>query len=162
MQSQAERILAQGLKSGYAGKGKRLTVRRGPFTLTAEELTFPGLNASYNDHWIAKRVGGGQEIARTGSDMATRVFAGGIVRPDTLAPLGITESDVLGYLKRTLSELAEATRLRENVTRSDGDWQYAYEVLKSFPEVPLTMGLETITYKGTPVFVHAFLNAPVV
>lgn len=119
------------------------------------------MNASHNDHWIAQRVGGGQEIARIGSDRATRVFAGGIVRPDTLAPLGITESDMLGYLKRTVSELAETARLRENAARVDGDWQHAYEVLKSFPEVPRTMGLETITYKGTPVFVHALLNAPV-
>ncbi len=162
MQSSAERILAKGLKSGYAGKGERLTVHRGPFALTAEELAFPELDAQYNDHWIAKRVGGGQEIAQAGDELATRVFAGGIVHPDKLSPLGITESDVLSFLKTTLSELAETTRLYKNITRSDGYWQYTYEVIKTFPEVPLMVGIESICYKGKPVFVHAFLNAPVV
>lgn len=154
--------MAKGLKSGYAGKGERLSVKRGPFPLVAEEIAFPEEDAAYNDHWIARRVGGGQEIARSGQEMATRVFAGGIVNPEALIPLGIKESDVLTHLKATLSELAETTRLNENVTHSEGDWQYAYEVIKSFPEVPLTIGLETIKYKNTPVFVHAFLNAPVV
>jgi hypothetical protein len=163
MQTKAEDILRKGLQSGYAGSGKRISVQRGPFTLAAEELTFPDLDAKYNDHWIAKRVGGGQEIAQGGEDMATRVFAGGIVKPEILTSLGITEQDVLLYLKRILPTVADRTRLYTDVTsEADGDWKYQYIVTRTFPDVPLTLGVETILYKSQEVFVHVFLIAPIV
>ncbi len=162
MKSNAENILTKGLKSGYAGTSVYQDVPRGPFTLKAAELSFPELQAEYNDHWIVKRVGGGQEIARIGTDMATRVFAGGIVSPEKLSALGIHESQVIAYLKKQLSVFADKTRLHEEVTPpADGDWQYRYRIVEDYPDVPVSVGVETVTYKGKEVFVHVFLNAPI-
>lgn len=162
MRSNAEKILSLGLETGYAGGSERLTVKRGPFELKATELSFPELDAKYNDHWIFKRVGGGQEIAMNGDEMATRVFAGGIVKPEILKNLGISEEQILAFHKTQLSQLAHTTRLHEDIRPDpDGDWQYKYEVMKDYPDLPLTIGVETITYKGQQVFVHVFLNSPI-
>jgi len=162
MKQNAEAILVKGLKAGYVGRGKQDRVQRGPFTLKSTEHISPEDNASYIDQWIAKRIGGGQEIAQIGDEMVTRVFAGGIVNPDTLGTLGIDEKQILTYLKSKLSELAESTRLHENVEpKADGDWQYKYEVVGEYAELPLTVGIETIRYKGNEVFVHVFLNTPI-
>lgn len=163
MISQAEKILAKGLKSGYAGESTRHEIARGPFTLKATELAFPKLNATYNDHWIAKRTGGGQEIAQADNEMVTRLFAGGIVSPKKLQKLGIHEAQVLSYLKTKLAELADKTRLHENIeSEADGDWQYSYKILEKYPDVPVTVGVESIQYKGQDVFIHVFLNTPIV
>lgn len=162
MISNAENILSKGLQMGYAGGSERLSVKRGPFTLKATELSFPELDAKYNDHWIAKRVGGGQEIAQAGDEMATRVFAGGIVKPEVLQSLGVNEEQVITYLKSKLPAFANTTRLHENIEpQADGDWQYAYKVIKDYPDLPLTIGVESIKYKGKEVFVHVFLNSPI-
>lgn len=161
--SNADNVLTMGLKAGYAGGSQRQTVTRGPFTLKATELSFPELDAKYNDHWIAKRIGGGQEIAQTGDEMATRVFAGGIVKPEKLQQLGITEEQVMAYLKSTLPNVADRTRLHEPVDLApDGDWKYTYTPMKDYPDLPLSIGVETISYKGEDVFVHVFLNTPIV
>lgn len=163
MLTNSEKILAKGLQDGYAGESKRSIVKRGPFTLTTTELVFPEFNGMYIDQWIAKRIGGGQEISQAKDEMATRVFAGGIVKPEIIKALGISEEDVLTYHKSTLSVLAGKTRLHENVTPdADGDWQYSYKIIKEYPELPLTIGIETISYKNTDVFVHVFLNSPIV
>lgn len=163
MKQSADQILSKGLQTGYAGAGKRISVQRGPFALVAEELAFPELDAKYNDHWIAKRVGGGQEIAQSGKDVATRVFAGGIVKPEILNSLGITEQDVLRYLKETLPKVADKTRLHTDVmVDADGDWKYQYNVIRTYPDVPLTVGVETILYQSKEVFIHVFLITPIV
>lgn len=162
MQKIAETILARGLKSGYGGAGERTQVSRGPFTLTSMEQKFPDADGAYMDQWIAKRTGADQEIASAGTETATRVFAGGLISQDELSHLGTTDTEALDYLKSKLSTLADKTRLHEDVhPEADGDWLYAYRVIDRFPEIPLTIGVETITYKGTTVFVHGFLNTPV-
>lgn len=161
--NKAETILARGLSSGYASAHDRTTVSRGPFILKSEDIPFAPYSGHYSDQWIAGRVGGGQEIAQCENEIATRVFAGGIVKPDMLNALGIEEADVLGYLKTSLTKYADVTRLHENVApEPDGDWQYAYKVAQEYPDFPLTVGVETIRYKGHPVFLHVFLNTPVV
>ena len=161
MDSKAEKILSKGLKEGYAGKSRHVSTKRGPFTLKATEITFPD-GSLYNDHWIFKRTGGGQEIAQSGNDMATRVFAGGVVNEEKLISLGIKEQDVVEYLKKVLPTVANKTRLHENIKPElDGEWQYEYIILKQYPEILLSIGVETIKYKNETVFVHAFLNTPI-
>lgn len=156
----AENILIQGLKAGYAGGEAPREVFRGTFAGKESSSSFP--DAEYNDQWFFKRTGGGQDIAREGDETVTRVFAGGIVDPEKLQGLHITEKDVLTYHKQKLSELVERTRLHEPVVPdADGDWQYQYQILTSYPDVPLSIGVETIEYKGQEVFVHVFVNTPI-
>ena len=162
MKSPAESILSRGLAAGYAGNHIPEHIQHGPFSLKGVMSVFPD-GSQYIDRWIAKRVGGGQEIAQTGEEMATRVFAGGVVNNELLKTLGITKEHVIEYLKKNLNERAHETRLHERVDPpADGDWKYTYEVMKEYPDVPLTIGVETISYKNTNVFVHVFLNTPIV
>lgn len=162
MNTKAEAILIRGLKAGYAGGETPIVITRGPFVGKESALSFPDLNADYNDQWFFKRTGGGQDIARSGDEMATRVFAGGIVKPDILKKLGISEDQVLAYHKQKLSTLASTTRLHDDVVvPADGDWQYTYQIMKDYPDLLLTVGVETISYKNTDVFVHVFLNTPI-
>lgn len=160
MITNAEKILVKGLQAGYAAGEMPHTVSRGNFIGKESTTSFP--DADYNDQWFFKRTGGGQDIARAGDEMSTRVFAGGIVTPAKLRTLNITEDQVLAYHKQKLSALADRTRLHENVHPDpDGDWQYHYSIIHDYPDVPLTVGVETITYKGQDVFVHVFLNTPI-
>ena len=160
MLTNAEKVLTMGLRAGYAGGEAPHAVTRGKFIGKETSISYP--DAEYNDQWFFKRTGGGQDIARKGDEMATRVFAGGIVKPEILEKLGIKESDILTYHKSKLSVLADKTRLHENVSpEADGDWQYKYEIMRDYPDLPLTIGVEIITYKGNNVFVHVFLNSPI-
>lgn len=162
MATQAEQVLTKGLKAGYAGSDLPHIIRRGSFVGKESSISFHDSNAEYNDQWFFKRTGGGQDMARSGDELVTRVFAGGIVKSEKLQKLGITEQQVLTYHKTKISELVDRTRLHENVIpEKDGDWQYKYEVMKDYPDLPLTIGVETITYKGYDVFVHVFLNSPI-
>lgn len=161
--TKAEAILVKGLKNGYAGKQVPQPVTRGVFSGKETSESFPEIDADYNDQWFFRRTGAGQDIARSGDEYATRAFAGGIVNPEKLAELRITEQDVLTYHKQKLAELVDRTRLQEPVEpAADGDWNYQYRILKTYPDVPLTIGIETITYKDQEVFVHAFLNTSIV
>ncbi len=162
MVSRAEKTLTRGLTAGYAGGSKPETVSRGPFTVKSSHHSFPDHDAEYLDEWIFKRTGGGQEIARAGGDTVTRVFAGGVVSDDILSGLGITHEDVIGYFRTKLSEVSGHTRLHQAVVpEPDGNWQYRYDILRSYPALPMTVGLETVRYGETVVFVHVFLVTPV-
>lgn len=162
MTHNAEKILVKGLQDGYAGSQAPKEISRGPFAGKESAESYPDRDADYNDQWFFKRTGGGQDIARAGDETITRVFAGGIVTPDKLRDLRVTEAEVLAYHKQKLSALAHKTRLHEDVHPDpDGDWQYRYDITKYYPDIPLTIGVETITYKGQDVFVHVFLNVPI-
>lgn len=114
------------------------------------------------DQWIGKKNGGGQELVKSGNELATRVYAGGTVSDGVLKTLGIQDKDIMSYLKEKLVALSGVTRLSESVgPMVDGNWQYRYQILKTYPHVPLTIGVEAIAYKGVDVFIHVFLNTPI-
>ncbi|MFZ5535340.1 MAG: hypothetical protein ACOY3M_04300 [Patescibacteria group bacterium] len=152
--------LAKGLLATFAGSNAVKNVTRGTVSLMGTETTVN--DATYIDQWLVKRTGAGQEIAVNGGDASVRSYAGGIVPDTTLLPLGITAEQIIATLKSMLQKLGETTRLTKSVAPvTDGDWTYAYRVTDTYPEVSLAIGVETIVYKGTVVFVHAFLLADV-
>lgn len=158
----AQKILAKGLQATYAGSHNVSSVTRGKFTLQGTEAAFPDSGDAYSDQWFVHRTGAGQELAGSGDAYVSRVYAGGIFSDETLGKLGISEQEVIAYLKQKLSTLAEKTRLLAAVsTPPDGEWQYSYVIDSTYPEISLTVGIETIRYKGTAVFVHVILNTPV-
>ncbi len=155
-------ILAQGLLATFAGTNEVSKVSRGAFALVGTEAT-PASGTHYIDQWVVKRTGAGQEIAKEGEAITTRSYAGGVVADDVLSELGITGTDVIATLKSMLQRLGDKTRLLATVSPvANGDWQYRYTVTDTYPDVSLTIGVETITYKQKTVFVHAFLLADVV
>lgn len=157
----AEKILTRGLKDGYAGGKSPVSVVRGSISGKETHETYPEFDAEYVDQWFFKRTGAGQDIARIGNEITTRAFAGGIVDSSVLSSLHINEQDVLSYHKKKLSEVVDVTRLHASVEpAADGDWQYKYLVVKEYPNVPLSIGVETITFKEKEVFVHVFLITP--
>lgn len=158
----AHDTLAKGLLATFAGTNAVSKVSRGPFTLAGTEAT-PASGARYIDQWLVKRTGAGQEIAQNGDTCTTRSYAGGVVSDEVLIGLGITAADVIATLKSMLTKLGKSTRLGENVAPvTEGDWVYRYTVTASYEAVALHVGVEHITYKGTTVFVHAFLLADVI
>lgn len=104
------------------------------------------------------RAGGGQELVRVGDQQFTRVYAGGTISIEAMVRLGITKQDVMAFLIKMIQQLGDATRLEQDCPAvEDGDWQYEYVVKERLPEIPLTAGKESISYKGEVVFVHYFL-----
>lgn len=160
-ETELDKLLSQGLEAGYAGGTERQTVTRGPFTIEASQFTSPN-NGIYIDQWIADRTGGGQEIVKEGNQTRTRLYAGGTIGIENLRQLGLTKKDVIGYLKRKIKELGGKTRLFEDCnTDPDGDWQYTYHIMQTMGDIPLTVGMETISFKGTRIFAHGFLHTTV-
>ncbi len=156
-----ERLLSQGLEAGYADGTQREVVQRGSFQMETSQYISP-TGGIYRDEWIADRTGGGQEIVQSGEVRYTRLYAGGTTRIDELSALGLTKKDVTRYLKKKIKGLGEKTRLSTNCNpEPDGDWQYTYTLREQIDNIPLTVGMETITFKGTLVFAHAFLHTPV-
>lgn len=148
-------LLTKGLHEGYAGKTVVKTIDRGGFALKRSH--YEGEEGIYHDEWLPARTGGGQELADTGSEKYTRFYAGGVIAPEELQKLGITEKDVIGYLIKKVGELGGETRLFEDCRPDpDSEWQYDYRVTDRIPSVDLTRALETIDYKGVQVFVHGF------
>lgn len=158
----AQDILVKGLLAGFAGTSTFGRAIRGEFTLTSSEVPFTEKGSLYIDQWIGKRSGGGQELAQCEDEQITRVYAGGTVSLEVLTALGIQDSDIMAYLKEKLMVLSGKTRLSTPVDPIvDGDWEYRYDVLYQMSEISLTIGKEIIMYKSTPVFIHIFLNSPV-
>lgn len=154
-------LLSKGLAEGYAGSTERQTAKRGPFSMEVSQLITPEGDI-YWDEWDADTLGGGQEIVQSGDNKRTRLYAGGTTGKDELAKLGLVKKDVTGRLKQFIRESEGKTRLSEDYTpEPDGDWQYAYKILHRTEGIPLTIGLETITYKGKLVFTHGFLHSPI-
>ncbi len=158
--TEADKLLSEGLVAGYGNGTEIETVQRGPFELTASKYTSPD-GGIYRDEWTDS---GGQEIVRTadGSE-TTRVYAGRVLDAEELAKLGLVPKDVTQKLKWWIKELGDRTRLDEVCHPApDGDWGYSYDILKKDVDgIPLTISLETQSYRGTTVFAHAFAKSPI-
>ena len=148
--------LTRGLVSGYGGRTTFSTTTRGLFPFKASHLEEDGL--VYHDEWLSASTGGGQELVRAGDQQFTRLYAGGVVQESTLTELGITEEDIIAFLKSTILEQQEKTRLFQSCSpESVGDWSYSYQILDREKALPITFGKETISYRDRVVFVHSFL-----
>ena len=155
--SEVDKLLSDGLTSGYAGKAERQATQHGPFKFESSQFQTPEGDI-YLDDWLANRTGGGQEIAKSGENTSTRLYGGGTIRLEELSELGLTKKDVTGYLKKKISEQGPKTRLfKDCEPESDGDWQYKYKINSVMSEIPLTVGMETISFQGKMVFAHAFI-----
>ncbi len=156
----AAELLAKGLSQTLGGHTTVEQTARGGFAL--QQSHFENDKETYHDEWIQARTTGGQELAQVGDELYTRLYAGGVITPEQLKPLGITEKDVVGYVFQTVAALGDRTRLFADCTPPpDGDWQYTYKVTDTIASIELTRSLETFTYKGVPVFIHTFDICPV-
>lgn len=154
--TKAEEALNKGLQQGFVGTNSIKQVQRGDFSLASSSAD------AYVDQWMVKRIGGGQEIASAHDEVVTRLYAGGYIQKEKLDDLGISENQIIDFLKKSLLEFIDKTRLHESVKPpADGDWQYEYSVLQKYLQLPLTVGEESIAYKGQKVFIHIFLISPV-
>ena len=148
--------LTRGLVSGYGGETNFSTITRGSFPFKASHLEENGL--TYHDEWLSASTGGGQELLKVRDQQFTRLYAGGVVQESTLTELGITEEDVIAFLKSTILEQQENTRLfKACKPEPANDWSYSYQILDREEALPITFGKETISYRDRVVFVHSFL-----
>jgi len=161
MSERINNLLTEGLGVGYAGTQKAESVQRVGFVGKANDYTNSD-NGHYHDEWFADDNGGGQELAETAEEKATRLYAGGVIPAEELKSLGLTTGDVISRLITGVRELRGKTRLHEpaSLALPDG-WGYSYEILKKCKEVPLTIGYESVTFNGREVFAHGHMISPV-
>lgn len=157
---QVSRALAKGLNAGFAGKSTFEKIVRGKFAMVSS--TIDDGDVSYIDQWFPGHMGGGQEILEVGGDRYTRVYAGGTVEDGVLSPLGISKTDVMGCLKKTLLAAEDKTRFNEIYQVDDNEWKYQYTPAETDETTGMITGKEIIFYKNTPVFVHFFIISPVI
>lgn len=160
MESKVSQALAKGLTAGFAGKSTFEKIVRGKFAMVSSTVNDDGV--SYIDQWFPGHMGGGQEILEVEGIRYTRVYAGGTVEDSVLSPLGISKTDVMGCLKKTLLEAAEKTRFDQLYLQEDGGWKYEYTPADSDETTGMISGKEIISYKNTPVFVHIFIISSVI
>ncbi|PIQ73155.1 hypothetical protein COV58_04040 [Candidatus Roizmanbacteria bacterium CG11_big_fil_rev_8_21_14_0_20_36_8] len=61
-----------------------------------------------------------------------------------------------------VSELGNSTRLDANSNPGpDGEWEYSYTIIHQESDIPVIVGLESITYKGIRVHLHPFILSAV-
>jgi hypothetical protein len=161
MPERTDKLLTDGLAEGYVGIKKPEKVQRSGFSGKANDYTTPE-GGHYRDEWFADDNGGGQELAKEGSEQSTRVYAGGVISTEELQKLGLTTKDVISRLIISVGELKEKTRLSKpcSLTLPDG-WKYDYKILKQSEEVPLTIGYESIECNGREVFAHGHMLSPI-
>ena len=152
-------LLTNGLVQGYAGK-EIGNVERSGVQGKVSHIEFP--EGVYHDEWfVPHHLGGGQELVQVGEDQFTRLYAGGTPDPKILEALGLTQKDVGRYLKRKIVELGDRTRLFVDCNlEADEEWQYDYKITSQNKEIPITTSLESITFKGNLVHIHAFIFCP--
>lgn len=146
-----------GLKASYAGKEKPRTATRRLFPINVYHFEDykKGETIIYHDEYISGgQLGAGQEIVEINDERFTRTYLGGVSAPSTLKQLHVTSQEIYSFLKETIVEKIEETRLKENCYLQKGDWQYYYKIISNDIDPPTTCGKETIKYKGKIVFVH--------
>lgn len=160
LMNHAIKLLTKGLLSGYAGGSTIYPVQRANFVGKKSHIEFS--EGIYHDEWFAEEMGGGQELVQVGSESFTRVYAGGAVKKDILDGLGITSGEIVQFLIKRVSALAEKTRLfTSHEDTKEQDWCYIYTIIDANSSIPITVGKEEIRYKQTVVFIHWFILCPV-
>jgi len=145
-------LFAKGLKAGFGKNNSFLTIDRGGFKITGSHQTFG--QASYHDEWI---TGGGQELVKyENGNMYTRVYAGDCISTENLLKLQITEGEVMSFLKNIIVKFSEKIRFDKEFETKVDEWNYSYKVLFEGSDPLLLIGIETISYKNTTVFIHSF------
>jgi hypothetical protein len=148
----AHDLLTQGLQAGFGGNTQMSKVNRGGIELTASH--HESELGTYHDEWV---TGGGQELVRTQDGEAmTRTYVGNTIPPEKLEVLGLTEKDVMIFLKRIITENGNEIRFDTNFERTEGDWNYHYSVTNKIDDPFIINGIEEIFFKGQRVFVHTF------
>ncbi len=146
-----------GLKESYVGKEKpgKATRRIFPINVYHFENYTPGKTIIYHDEYISgSQLGAGQEIVEINNERFTRTYLGGVSAPSTLKRLSITPGEIYSFLKETIVEKIEETRLKENCYLQKDNWQYYYKIIANDIDPPTTCAKETIKYKDKIVFVH--------
>lgn len=161
MSKTPEQMLTAGLMIGYASEVAPPKIARGGFAMKQSHIETP--DGVYHDEWLIARNGGGQEFARTDLGKLIRSYVGGVAPEEILTSLGITETEITkGYLIPKLKELEGWTRLDEACKpEPDGSWQYGYEIIHQDPTFQIIVGLETVHYNNTPVFLHVHTQGPI-
>jgi hypothetical protein len=149
-----EELISEGLKQNFDGEATYGQVNQGDLTFSTSQLKTE--EGHHHDQWIQSQTTGGLETAKTESGTLIRSYAGGIVKKEVLNELGVNESQILEFLKKIIVNHSEKVRLYSDFNFRNGDFSYEYKVTEQIPEVSLTLGKETITYKDTIVFVHTF------
>lgn len=157
MSERINKLLTNGLLEGYAGVKKPEHIKRSEFEgKTNDYVNLQG--GRYHDEWFANENGGGQELVKEGDEQFTRLYGGGVIPVEELKKLDITTKNIISRLRLSIGELKEKTRLYEPASLSLPDgWEYKYIILKKSEEVPLTIGYESIEYKGKEVFAHGHI-----
>jgi hypothetical protein len=162
MSKKIEKLLTEGLLSGYAGKNW-VVVKRDIFPGESSHLNSPD-GGVYHDEWfVGKHLGGGQELVKIGEESFTRLYGGGTPDLEILEKLGISTKDVGSYLIKKIKELGDRTRLFSDcMPEPEGDWHYSYTILRHNQDnLPITVSMEQIRYKGIPVHLHPFIISPI-
>lgn len=160
MESEIRKGLTDGLLTGYAGQKKPEEIVRGGFRGKASHVDE---GFAYHDEWFTDNyLGGGQELLEINGEKFTRLYAGGTPVKETLDQLGITGKDVSKYLKSKIQELSDNTRLTNDcLPKKEEGWEYSYKVTSYNESIGVTTGMETITYQGEIVHIHAFILSPI-
>lgn len=154
------KLLSKGLARGFAGGTVMSGVKRSIFDFKSSHFEENG--DIYHDEWLADRAGSGQEVVKAGDIIYSRVYAGGTLSVEELQKLGTDKGQIMTFLKKQMLENGEKIRLNTDfVPEAEGDWQYSYKITDTNPQIPLTMGKETIMFKGRLVFEHDFIICPV-
>lgn len=160
MSQNAFKLLSKGLAQGFAGGTIMSGINRAGFDFKSSHFEEDG--SIYHDEWFADRAGAGQEVVKVGNVIYSRVYAGGTLHTEELQKLGINKGQIMTFLKKQMIENGEKIRLHTDfISETEGDWQYSYKVTDTNPQIPLTIGKETITFKGKVVFEHDFIICPV-
>lgn len=151
-------LLAEGLRKGFAGSTQVGKLNRGSFELTSSHVESE--LGTYHDEWVK---GGGQEIAKTlNGESITRVYVGDTISEEKLAELGITQKDIMIFLKEVITLHAQDIRFDTDFETSNGDFKYSYKVTYKNDDPFIINGIEQIYFKETCVFIHTFAISKVV
>lgn len=160
MSLKTDKLLAKGLAAGFGNGTVRTGITRGSFDIDSSHLET--IKEIYHDEWVAIRIGGGQELVKSGNVTYTRVYAGGVIPTKDLEKMGITIAEIMDVLKKQIVENGEKIRLHTDFEpKLDSPWQYSYKVTGTNKDLSMTTGKELIKYKNTIVFEHDFIICPV-
>lgn len=161
MKTNIKSLLSEGLIKGYGGSNYQ-KIQRGIFSGESSHFE-PNPDWIYHDEWFTENyLGDGQELIKVGEDKYTRLYAGGTPDLEYLQKLGITKKQIAEYLKKSIIEVKDKTRLLEDYNGAiEDDWQYSYKIIFTNPEIPVITAVETITYKNQIVHLHPFILCPI-